>query len=69
MEQATRPMSKEEFEALDPKTRGYAVYMMGNRSDEPNVPNEDNPYPAGSPEHAAWDDGQSLAVQDVQDDP
>lgn len=60
-------MDKEKFEKLTPRQRGYAVYMVGARDDFPGVPDEDNPYPVGSPEHEQWNLGQQLACQDTQD--
>lgn len=50
-----------------PFPRGYLVYMCGERDDQPNVPNEANPYPAGSPEAQAWDDGSHAAYVAVLD--
>ena len=60
-------MSRDEFKALSPRERGYAVYMLGARKDEPHVPNEINPYPMGSKESAAWVAGQFAAVLAAQD--
>lgn len=60
-------MSKEEFRRLAPGARGYAVYWYGERDDQPNVPNESNPYPAGSTEFQEWARGQSQAMIDAQD--
>jgi len=60
-------MMKEDFEKLSPLNRGYVVYMVGARDDFPGVPDEDNPYPTGSPEHKQWNRGQEVACQDVQD--
>lgn len=62
-------MTKEKFESLSPAVRGYTVYMAGDRDDQPNVPNESNPYPKGSENHSQWAHGQDLAVQEVQDCP
>ena len=62
-------LTKEEFETLKPRTRGYVVYMAGNRDDQPNVPNEKNPYPAGSKEHEEWNEGQRQAILQAQDNP
>ena len=62
-------LSREEFEALEPKQRGYVVYMAGCREDEPNIPDEKNPYPAGSNESKDWDFGQRIAVIEAQDCP
>lgn len=60
-------MTAEEFAKLTPLQRGYAVYMLGEREDEPHVPNESNPYPAGSEDAASWDEGQRRAVLVAQD--
>lgn len=61
------PISKETFEQLSPRDRGYTVYMAGCRDDQPNIPDESNPYPPGTMEHAEWDRGQQLAVLATQD--
>lgn len=60
-------ITKEEFEALDPFHRGWAVYMAGAREDQPNVPQEDNPYPDGSEEASEWDRGQQRACIEILD--
>jgi len=60
-------ISKRQFLKLKPYERGYAVYMAGERDDEPNVPNEQNPYRHGSNNAAEWERGQQQAVLDVQD--
>ena len=65
----TRAMTAEEFVALRPRGRGYAVYMAGARSDQPNIPNEKNPYPKDSLQAKAWDEGQFEGVLEAQDDP
>jgi len=62
-------MTKEEFAALSPKQRGYVVYMAGCREDEPNIPNEENPYLKGSAAASQWDEGQTVAIFEVQDNP
>lgn len=61
------PMTKEEFEALNPFDRGFAAYMLGAREDEPNVPDEENPYSPDSIEFERWDAGQEQAVLAAQD--
>jgi hypothetical protein len=61
------PYTVEEFLALSPRARGYLVYMYGERDDQPNVPNESNPYPSGSADADAWDEGQRRAVLVAQD--
>lgn len=60
-------MSRREFERLAPRDRGWVVYTAGARADEPNVPDEKNPYPTGSEEAKEWDRGQAQAVLDAQD--
>ena len=60
-------LTKEDFEALAPVERGYAVYMCGCRDDQPNVPDEKNPYPGESAEHKRWAEGAMLACLEVQD--
>lgn len=58
-----------EFANLAPRGRGYHVYMAGARLDQPNIPNEKNPYTKGSRAHQEWDLGQRIAVLEAQDDP
>ena len=60
-------LTKEEFEALPPHTRGYAVYMMGARDDQPHVPNEGNPYQQGTLEHEHWLTGAERACIEAQE--
>jgi hypothetical protein len=60
-------ITAEKFSSMPPKVRGFAVYMFGERDDEPHVPNESNPYPPGSDDAAEWDEGQRLAVLEAQD--
>lgn len=60
-------LSKEEFERMPPHARGYAVYMLGSRPDQPHVPNESNPYPPGSIDAENWDAGQRMAILHAQD--
>lgn len=60
-------MTAAQFARLAPLQRGYVVYMCGERDDQPNVPNESNPYAAGSDDAAAWDEGARRAVLDAQD--
>lgn len=62
-----RVISADEFARLSPRTRGWAVYVAGERDDQPNIPNEKNPYPAGSHEHAEWDAGQQQAYIETLD--
>jgi|GEM_PF-5843948 len=60
-------LTKEEFERLSPRDRGYAVYMLGSRDDQPNVPDESNPYQEGTEDWAQWNVGQQLGVLEAQD--
>ncbi len=60
-------MTAAEFAALNPRQRGYVVYMCGSRDDEPYVPNEQNPYERGTLEWADWDCGAMQAMLEVQD--
>lgn len=60
-------MTRKQFEMLSPRQRGYAVYMLGERSDYPGVPNESNPYPSKSKKAAAWDAGQETAAIQAQE--
>lgn len=67
LEQTRGPMTSAEFEALSPYDRGFVVYLCGARKDQPNVPDESNPYPPGSSEAAAWDRGAWSAYLGVLD--
>lgn len=60
-------MTAATFAALPPRARGYVVYMLGSRDDEPDVPDEANPYPDGSAEHREWKDGAWAAYLEVLD--
>lgn len=60
-------MTAKEFLALSPRDRGYAVYAMGERDDQPNVPNESCPYPDGSRDASQWHLGNEAACRDAQD--
>lgn len=63
----TTPFTKSEFKQLAPYSRGYAVYMYGCRDDEPNVPDEENPYPKDSEYAKKWSEGQFAAMIVAQD--
>lgn len=56
-----RVLTKEDFESLNPRSRGWVVYMGGCRDDQPNIPDESNPYPVGSSEHQQWERGRQSA--------
>lgn len=60
-------MSVATFESLTPYWRGYYVYMCGKNDEQPNIPDEKNPYPAQTAEHDAWNEGASKACFDVLD--
>lgn len=60
-------MSRRAFMSLSPRSRGRAVYLLGAREDEPNVPDERNPYATGSRDAAQWDAGAWSAYLDVID--
>lgn len=62
-------MTKEEFTELDAFQRGHIVYMKGKHSDEPNIPDEENPYKPGALTHRRWNAGQQSAVIEAQDNP
>ena len=57
-------LTKEEFAALTPRQKGYAVYMAGNRADQPNIPSEYTPEPGDKREYEA---GQFEGVLEAQD--
>lgn len=65
---ARGPLTAAQFLALTPWSRGYAVYMFGERDDEPNVPDEGNPYQPGTADAEAWEAGNMRAAVDVQDE-
>lgn len=60
-------LTADQFVRLSPRSRGYTVYMCGVRQDEPNVPDEENPYPHGSDEAEGWDLGQLEGALEAQD--
>ncbi len=60
-------MTAARFRALSPGQRGYVVYLLGARLDEPHVPDEANPYPSGSRRALAWDEGARRACLHAQD--
>lgn len=62
-------LTKEEFEALTPFQKGYAVYMAGSRDDEPNIPANYSPIWASPQDKADFEAGQLQAVLEVQDCP
>jgi len=62
-------ISRETFESLSPRDRGFAVYMYGCRDDQPNIPDESNPFQKGCGDWEEWNQGQHEAVIAVQDNP
>lgn len=60
-------MTKEQFESLTPRERGYVVYLAGCRDDQPNIPDEANPYPRDTEDAREWREGQIQAVIETQD--
>lgn len=60
------PMTAYEFAGLDAQQRGWSVYMHGHRIEEPNIPNELNPYMEGGDDHGAWKRGHLAAMQTAQ---
>jgi hypothetical protein len=54
-------ITAEEFEELDDFNKGYAVYMYGDRDDQPNVPR------TCDCDSADYHAGQRLAVVHVTD--
>ena len=63
-----KAMTTDCFNSLSAFWRGFHVYMKGTRSDQPNVPDEKNPFPSGS-NHEGWEKGQLEAILIVQDNP
>ena len=61
-------IEESDFYALEPEGRGCVVYMFGSRDDEPNVPDEENPY-TDLDDRSAWEQGQFLAMMAAQDSP
>jgi len=60
-------LSQKEFNDLTPYQRGYTVYLYGANPEEPNVPDEQNPYPKDSNEHFEYLCGAAKAVLEVLD--
>lgn len=60
-------VTRKQFEALSPKKRGYVSYMLGERADFPEVPDESNPYSAGSKRATEWEAGQEMATIEAQE--
>ena len=64
--QDTHTITKQDWESLDPYAKGYWVYLLGARKDQPNVPESYEPTEIEAAEYHA---GQQRAVQSVQDNP
>jgi hypothetical protein len=60
-------LTTEQFNKLTPWYRGYTVYMCGAREDQPNVPDEKNPYVKGSEDSDQWYAGAWSAYLEVLD--
>ncbi len=60
------PISKTAFKRMTAYEKGVAVYMLGARKDEPNIPRN---YKPSERERTNYEHGQAVAVQVVQDDP
>lgn len=61
-----RLITKAEYDALPPRSQGYAQYWEGAKPGS-ELKVEVNPYSAGSHEYYEWQRGQQLACQDAQD--
>ena len=59
-------VTKRQFGSLDPRTKGYIVYMLGSRDDQPNVQKNYSPSKADTGE---FNLGQHMAVIEAQDCP
>lgn len=55
-----------EWRLLQPLTQGYAIYMQANLPGS-ELKGQVNPYPLGSSEHNAFEEGIRRAVLEVQD--
>lgn len=54
------------FNKLSARSKGYAVYMMGSREDQPDIPEEYEPSPKDKEE---YERGQFAAMLEAQDSP
>lgn len=59
-------VTAKQFEALGPGAKGYLVYMLGSRKDQPHVPENYRPSPGEIKQFAA---GQQQAIIEAQDNP
>ncbi len=60
----SEPITKERFEAMTPRQKGYAVYMCGCRKDQPNVPEDFMPTEEDAEEYAAGAFSGAIEAQD-----
>ena len=58
-------ITKEEYDAMPPKSQGYVTYYQADweGSKIPKV----NPYAEGTPEAKDWNEGNFIAMLQVQD--
>ena len=56
--------STEAFAQLSPFAKGYTVYMIGARNDEPHVPER---YKSAKCDRKEYNRGQNAAVLEVQE--
>lgn len=62
----TDTITAEQFDAFEPRTKGYVVYMCGSREDQPNVPETYKPAPEDKAEYDAGASAAYIAVLDVE---
>lgn len=55
-----------EWRLLQPLTQGYAIYMQAEHPGS-ELKGQKNPYPEGSAEYNAFEEGVRRAVLEVQD--
>lgn len=58
-------ITRAEFDAFTPKEKGFYVYMVGARDDQPNVPES---YKPDSKDEVEYEAGQMEAILIVQDE-
>lgn len=59
-------LTKHQFKALNPVARGYVTAMAGQLAEEPNVPDQGNPFPKGSKLRELWDKGRNMAIRQAE---
>ena len=57
-------ITADEFENMSPYEKGYWVYMVGARDDQPNVPED---YTPANYDKEAYKTGQQAACRDLVD--